>query len=153
ALLSRFASSNPSFVLPADLNPLFRKLGYQAFLDAWEFFTANTFSDLWGAHRDMVETHLNNLKLFKFSGSLLEKLSSKLKPPSSRVPDSAREEILSKEYDSLSSGVSALQEKIDTLTTELKTMKAKLAGVSLEREQLAKAKEAASSAMTCDDLL
>ncbi|MED6179078.1 hypothetical protein PIB30_113860, partial [Stylosanthes scabra] len=84
ALLSRFASSNPSFVLPADLNPLFRKLGYQAFLDAWEFFTANTFSDLWDAHRDMVETHLNNLKLFKFSGSLLEKLSSKLKPPSSR---------------------------------------------------------------------
>ncbi|MED6148264.1 hypothetical protein PIB30_051518 [Stylosanthes scabra] len=119
ALLFSFASSNPSFVLPADLNPLFRKLGYQAFLDAWEFFTANTFADLWDAHRDM----------------------------------GSKEEILSKEYDSLSSGVSALQEKIDTLTTELNTMKAKLAGVCLEREQLAKAKEDASSAMTCDDLL
>ncbi|MED6128224.1 hypothetical protein PIB30_095539 [Stylosanthes scabra] len=153
ALLSRFASSNPSLVLPVDLNPLFKRLGYQAFLNAWEFFTAHTFADLWDIHQDMVEIHLNNLKLFNFSGSLLEKLSSKLKPPSSRVLDFAREEILSKEYDSLSSDVSTFQERIDSLTAELNTKKAKLAGVSLEREQLAKTKEATSSVVTCDDLL
>ncbi|MED6137610.1 hypothetical protein PIB30_066533 [Stylosanthes scabra] len=153
ALLSCFASSNPSFVLPIDLSPLFKRLGYQAFLNSWAFFTAHTFADLWDIHKDMVETHLNNLKLFKFSDSLLEKLSSKLKPPSSRVLDFAREETLSKEYDSISSDVSALQERIDSLTTELNTMKAKLASVSLEREQLAKTKEAASSLMTCEDLL
>ncbi|MED6149863.1 hypothetical protein PIB30_066695 [Stylosanthes scabra] len=75
ALLSRFASSNPSFVLLADLNPLFKRLGYQAFLNAWEFFTAHTFTDLWDIRQDMVETHLNNLNLFNFSGSLLEKHS------------------------------------------------------------------------------
>ncbi|MED6175172.1 hypothetical protein PIB30_075827 [Stylosanthes scabra] len=128
ALLCRFASLNPSFVLLVDLNPLFKRLGYGG-------------------------DTLDNLKLIKFSDSLLEKLSSKLKPPSSRVLDFSREEISSKEYDSLSSDVSALQERINSLTTELNTMKAKLAGVSLEREQLAKTKEAASSVVTCDNLL
>ncbi|MED6135031.1 hypothetical protein PIB30_042439 [Stylosanthes scabra] len=123
ALLSCFASSNPSFVLPVDLSPLFKRLGYRAFLNSWASFIAHTCADLWDIHKDMVETHLNNLKLFKFK------------------------------YDSLSFDVSALQERIDSLTTELNTVKAKLVGVSLERGQLAKTKEAASSVMTYDDLL
>ncbi|QHO19243.1 uncharacterized protein DS421_11g327190 [Arachis hypogaea] len=149
---SFIASRAPSFLLPNDLNCLFKKLGYQAFLDAWNFFTSHSLADLWGAHRDIVENHLNNLKLFKFSGHWLENLSTKLEPPPG-VSDPAREELLSKEYHVLSSDVSALQEKVNKLTSELNTIKARLASVSLEREQLAKHKEAASSVISYSDIL
>ncbi|QHN99193.1 uncharacterized protein DS421_13g395760 [Arachis hypogaea] len=151
-LLSEIASRTPSFLLPNDLNCLFKKLGYQAFLDAWDFFTSHSLADLWGTHRNMVENHLNNLKLFKFSGRWLENLSTKLEPPPG-VPDLAREELLSKEYHVLSSDVFALQEKVDKLTSELNTMKTRLASVSLEREQLAKHKEDASSVISYSDIL
>ncbi|KAL4275586.1 hypothetical protein AHAS_Ahas20G0122000 [Arachis hypogaea] len=151
-LLSEITSWAPSFLLPNDLNCLFKKLGYQAFLDAWDFFTSHSLADLWGAHRDMVANHLNNLKLFKFSGRWLENLSAKLEPPPG-ISDLAREELLSKEHHVLSSDVSALQEKVNKLTSELNTMKARLASVSMEREQLAKHKEAASSAISYSDIL
>ncbi|QHN85616.1 uncharacterized protein DS421_16g538910 [Arachis hypogaea] len=151
-LLSEIASQVPSFLLPNDLNCLFKKLGYQAFLDAWDFFTSHSLANLWGAHRDMVANHLNNLKLFKFSGRWLENLSAKLEPPPG-ISDLAREELLSKEHHVLSSDVSALQEKVNKLTSELNTMKARLASVSMEREQLAKHKEAASSAISYSDIL
>ncbi|QHO47198.1 CHD3-type chromatin-remodeling factor PICKLE [Arachis hypogaea] len=151
-LLSEIASRAPSFLLPNDLNCLFKKLGYQAFLDAWDFFTSHSLADLWGAHRDMVENHLNNLKLFKFSGRWLENLSAKFEPPPG-ISDLAREELLSKEHHILSSDVSALQEKVNKLTSELNTLKARLASVSMEREQLAKHKEAASSVISYSDIL
>ncbi|QHO52456.1 uncharacterized protein DS421_2g39500 [Arachis hypogaea] len=151
-LLSEIASRAPSFLLPNDLNCLFKKLGYQAFLDAWDFFTSHSLADLWGAHRDMVENHPNNLKLFKFSGRWLENLSAKLEPPPG-ISDLAREELLSKEHHILSSDVSALQEKVNKLTSELNTLKARLASVSMEREQLAKHKEAASSVISYSDIL
>ncbi|QHO00209.1 uncharacterized protein DS421_13g404540 [Arachis hypogaea] len=151
-LLSEIASRTPFFLLPNDLNCLFKKLGYQAFLDAWDFFTSHSLADLWGAHRDMVANHLNNLKLFKFSGRWLENLSAKLEPPLG-ISDLAREELLSKEHHVLSSDVSALQEKVNNLTSEMNTMKARLASVSMEREQLAKHKEAASSAISYSDIL
>ncbi|QHO10701.1 uncharacterized protein DS421_15g491910 [Arachis hypogaea] len=125
-LLSEIASRAPSFLLPNDLNCLFKKLGYQAFLDAWDFFTSHSLADLWGAHRDMP-------------------------PPG--ISDLAREELLSKEHHILSSNVSALQEKVNKLTSELNTMKARLASDSMEREQLAKHKEAASSAISYSDIL
>ncbi|QHO31525.1 uncharacterized protein DS421_8g242300 [Arachis hypogaea] len=151
-LLSEIASRAPSFLLPNDLNCLFKKLGYQAFLDAWDFFTSHSLADLWGAHRDMVENHLNNLKLFKFSGLWLENLSAKLEPPPG-ISDLAREELLSKEHHILSSDISALQEKVNKLISELNTLKARLANVSMEREQLAKHKDAASSVISYSDIL
>ncbi|QHN96083.1 uncharacterized protein DS421_18g615310 [Arachis hypogaea] len=152
SLLLEIASQAPSFLLPNDLNCLLKKLGYQAFLDAWNFFTSHSLADLWGTHRNMVENNLNNLKLFKFSSRWLENLSAKLEPPPG-VPDLAREELLSKEYRVLSSDVSTLQEKVRKLTSELNTMKARLANVNLEREQLAKHKEAASSVISYSDIL
>ncbi|QHN78999.1 PMD domain-containing protein [Arachis hypogaea] len=125
-LLSEIVSRAPSFLLPNDLNCLFKKLGYQAFLDAWDFFTSHSLADLWGAHQDMP-------------------------PPG--ISDLAREELFSKEHHVLSSDVSALQEKVNKLTSELNTMKARLASVSMEREQLAKHKEAASSVISYSDIL
>ncbi|QHN82026.1 uncharacterized protein DS421_20g692090 [Arachis hypogaea] len=113
-LLSEISSPAPSFLLPNDLNCLFKKLG--------------------------------------FSGRWVENLSTKLEPPPG-VSDPARQELLSKEYHVLSSDVSTLQEKVNKLTFELNTMKARLASISLEREQLAKHKEAASSVISYSDIL
>ncbi|MED6160956.1 hypothetical protein PIB30_056189 [Stylosanthes scabra] len=57
------------------------------------------------------------------------------------------------EYDSLYFGVPALQERIVGLTIELSTIKAKLAGVILEHEQLARFEEGVPPVITYDDLL